>query len=94
MMGNFLSDIERFLARYDMKSTVFGQRALGDSGFVFDLRRGRSPRLNTAERVVQWMADEARRHKQLRPKAPRETGGSHAQSDPAHGVTPRTPPLT
>lgn len=38
-----------------MSSSEFGERAVGDRKFVGDVRRGRSPRLATVERVLAFM---------------------------------------
>ena len=50
--------IEAYLARTNMSARKFGVLALGDPGFVSSLESGRSLRLDTADRVLQFM-DEA-----------------------------------
>ncbi len=50
--------IEAYLARTNMSAREFGVLALGDPGFVSSLKSGRSLRLDTADRVLQFM-DEA-----------------------------------
>ncbi len=45
-----------------MSPSTLGFEALGDYGFVRDLRAGRSPRLSTCERVRAWMNSYDRRH--------------------------------
>ena len=73
MVGNFLSRVEAFIARYGISPSAFGLATINDSGFVFDLRAGRrSPRLNTCQRVDAWMQEEAarRRDKRRRRRAP------------------------
>ena len=47
----FLTEIEAFLARTKMPPTSFGTQAVKDPNFVRDLRGGRSPSLETADRV-------------------------------------------
>jgi hypothetical protein len=47
----FVERIEAFLAKSGMRPTDFGREALGDPSFVTHLRRGRSPTLDTADRV-------------------------------------------
>ena len=47
--------IEAHLARTNMSARKFGQLALGDPGFVLSLKSGRSLRLGTADRVLQFM---------------------------------------
>lgn len=51
----FLFEIEEFLSKAGMRPTVFGKDALGDPGFVFGLRKGRSPSLKTMDRVQSFM---------------------------------------
>ena len=50
--------IEAYLARTNMSAREFGVLTLGDPGFVSSLKSGRSLRLDTADRVLQFM-DEA-----------------------------------
>lgn len=47
--------IEAFLRRNDMLPSQFGRLAAGDPRFVFDLRRGRTPRSTTEARVEHFM---------------------------------------
>ena len=47
--------IETFLRRTGMPATKFGRLATRDPRFVLDLRNGRSPRSETAERVEHFM---------------------------------------
>ena len=51
----FLAAIEAHLAKTGMTATAFGRAAARDPGFVFELRRGRSPSLATAERVMSFI---------------------------------------
>ena len=59
-MRNLTKEFERrmtaFLLRTGMSASEFGERAVGDRKFVGDVRRGRSPRLATVERVLAFMA--------------------------------------
>ena len=50
--------IKAYLARTNMSAREFGVLALGDPGFVSSLQSGRSMRLDTADRLLQFM-DEA-----------------------------------
>ena len=50
--------IKAHLARTNMSAREFGVVALGDPGFVSSLQSGRSMRLDTADRLLQFM-DEA-----------------------------------
>lgn len=63
--------VEGFLVRYDLTPTTFGLWAMGDSRFVFDLRRGRSCSLATVGKVRRFMDEynskqEAKRARNLR----------------------------
>lgn len=52
-----LAEVERFLRRQGMDHTRFGTDALNDPSFVMDLRKGRNVRLDTADRVRNFMAE-------------------------------------
>ena len=52
----FRAEVEAFIEITRTKPYVFGLDAAGDPSFVARLRRGASPRLDTAERVRAWMA--------------------------------------
>lgn len=52
----FLARVEGFLAATRMRVTDFGREAVGDPSFVTHLRRGRSPTLATADRVLAFIA--------------------------------------
>lgn len=60
-MENLTEEFERrvaaFLRRTRLSPSEFGERAVGDRKFVGDVRRGRSPRLATADRVLAFIAD-------------------------------------
>ena len=47
--------IETYIRRRGMTPSRFGQAALHDPGFVAVIGRGRSPRLDTADRVLAFM---------------------------------------
>ena len=47
--------IEAFIQQRGMSRTRFGESALGDPSFVTVLGRGRSPRLDTADRLLAFM---------------------------------------
>jgi hypothetical protein len=47
--------VERFLKKSGMSATRFGLEAARDPRFVFDLRRGREPRLLLERRVAAWL---------------------------------------
>jgi hypothetical protein len=52
----FRKRVEAFLAVHRFKPTEFGRQAVGDPSFVLNLRRGRSPTLATADKVVAFMS--------------------------------------
>ena len=63
----FLARVEAFLAETGTKPSEFGRDAVGDGAFVLNLRRGRSPTLVTADRVLAYIAElEAQRLKKSR----------------------------
>lgn len=51
----FLDRIERFLVDTGTKPSEFGRSAVGDGAFVLNLRRGRSPTLATADKVLAYI---------------------------------------
>lgn len=58
MTSQFLAEIEAFLVAFRFPPTRFGVEAVGDTKFVFALRAGRNPRLDTAHRVYAFMAEQ------------------------------------
>ncbi len=56
LTNEFERRVEAFLRRSRLSPSEFGERAVGDRKFVGDVRRGRSPRLATADRVLAFMA--------------------------------------
>ena len=52
---HFERRVAAFLRRARMSPSEFGERAVGDRNFLGDLRRGRSPRLATADRVLAFI---------------------------------------
>jgi predicted transcriptional regulator len=53
----FRERVEAFLKASGFKPTEFGRQAVGDPSFVLNLRRGRSPTLATADRVLAFIAE-------------------------------------
>ena len=51
----FLATVEAYLRHTGTKPTEFGREAVGDPSLVLGLRRGRSPRLATVDRVLAFM---------------------------------------
>ena len=47
--------VAAFFLRVRMSPSEFGERAVGDRKLLGDMRRGRSPRLATADRVLAFM---------------------------------------
>ena len=56
----FHSTVEEFLERTGFKTTEFGRQAVGDPSLVLNLRRGRSPTLATADRILGFIAESDR----------------------------------
>ena len=53
----FREQVEAFLKASGFKPTEFGRQAVGDPSFVLSLRRGRSPTLATADKVLAFIAE-------------------------------------
>ena len=53
---HLLSMIERHLRNTGVAPTRFGREAVNDPRFVLDLRNGREPRRETADRVSSYIA--------------------------------------
>jgi len=51
----FVRRVEVFLAVSKTKITEFGLQSVGDPNFVAHLRRGRSPTLGTADKVLAYI---------------------------------------
>ena len=51
----FRRRVEGFLEASGLNPTEFGRQAVGDPSFVLNLRRGRSPKLATADRVLAFI---------------------------------------
>jgi hypothetical protein len=54
-MGSILDEIERFKAAHQMSDGRFGELALCDRKLVANIRHGRSPSLDTAARIREFM---------------------------------------
>ena len=57
LTNHFRARVEAFLAATGFKPTEFGRQSVGDPSFVLGLRRGRSPTLATADKVLAFIAD-------------------------------------
>jgi hypothetical protein len=53
----FRERVESFLEASGFKPTEFGRQAVGDPSFVLSLRRGRSPTLATADKVLAFITE-------------------------------------
>jgi|688.fasta_scaffold2084048_2 hypothetical protein len=51
----FISRVEGFLRASQLKTSEFGRQSVGDPNFIVHLRRGRSPTLGTADRVLAYI---------------------------------------
>ena len=56
----FHATVEEFLERTGFKTTEFGRQAVGDPSLVLNLRRGRSPTLATADRILAFIDESDR----------------------------------
>jgi hypothetical protein len=52
---HFVARVEAFLQVSGFKPTEFGRQAIGDASFILNLRRGRSPTLATADKVLAFI---------------------------------------
>lgn len=56
IQDELLSEINAFVRKHGLSESGFGKIAMGDFGFVFDLRKGnRSPQIKTVERARDFM---------------------------------------
>ena len=53
--ASILKTVRAYIARTEMSESKFGKTAIGDPGLVSGLEAGRSLRLDTADRVLQYM---------------------------------------
>lgn len=51
-----LDDIAAFIRAHQISERKFGELALNDKNFISDVRGGRSPSLNTVDRLRRFMA--------------------------------------
>ena len=72
-----------FLRRSRLTPSEFGALAVGDPKFLGDVRRGRSPRLATADRVLAFMEAYTRVHGLDRSGDPPVDPGPGRPGDPA-----------
>mgnify|MGYP001570177401 CR=1 FL=1 len=73
-----LGEIDAFLAETQMTPTAFGRDALGDPGFVFELREGRDCRRSTLLRARRQMQHFRERGEFVRRPTPRVAPGKAA----------------
>ena len=53
--GQFLADVERFLAEHGIAPTTFGTKVMNNPAFINHLRDGRSVTLKTAKKVYDYI---------------------------------------
>jgi predicted transcriptional regulator len=58
MTEDLLTEIEALLEKTGMSPSTFGNDAVGDRSFVFDLREGRDLRLSTVKKVRAFIAQQ------------------------------------
>jgi hypothetical protein len=61
LQTDFSDAVEAFLKASAMAPSRFGREALGDPGFVAELRKGRCPNLRTIEKARAFIAAHAGR---------------------------------
>ncbi len=52
---HLLREVEKFLSASKISAARFGRDVMGDPRFVFDLRNGREPRVETVSRVRAYL---------------------------------------
>jgi 2,4-dienoyl-CoA reductase-like NADH-dependent reductase (Old Yellow Enzyme family) len=52
---HLLSEVEKFLRTSEIPAARFGREVMRDPLFVFDLRKGREPRVRTVTRVRAYL---------------------------------------
>lgn len=52
---HLLREVEKFLRISEIPATRFGRGVMRDPRFVFDLRKGREPRMETVTRVRAYL---------------------------------------
>ncbi len=70
----FRSFVEQYLTQSGVKPAEFGRQALGDPGFVLNLRRGRSCKLATADRVVDFIVSQSGHDFTIFPRCEKSNG--------------------
>ena len=86
----FESRVAGFLERTGLKPSMFGLRATGDPNLMRQLRRGRSPTLATADRVLAFMDDYESAHADCASSRSRRPGGSSLRGRRDTAVTRAT----
>ena len=66
----FLAAVEDHLRRTGTKPSEFGRQAAGDPSLVLSLRRGRSPTLATADRILAFIREQREGPPRRRPPDP------------------------
>ena len=56
MQKQLIADVETFCKSHEISGAKFGELAVGDASFWFKLSRGRVPKLDTYEKVRNFMA--------------------------------------
>ncbi len=55
MLKQFLARVEAYRATHGLSKAAFGRAAMGDQNFLYQLEKGRMPRLDTIAAVQRWM---------------------------------------
>ena len=73
-----LAKVDAYLAEVKLSRSAFGDMAVGDPRFVFDLEAGREPRRKTVQRVEEFMRGAISPARQPRPSKPASKGRASA----------------
>ena len=65
--AEFLTEIEKYLDKHSIAPATFGRLIMGDPSFIFELREGRSPSLDTCARISRIISDPKSAHMFYRP---------------------------
>lgn len=79
--AELVSRIDAFLLRHAMAETRLGRDAVGEASLVSTIRAGRSPRLDTLNRLAFFMAEQDARISEAAASPSPTKSGEHIPSD-------------
>jgi homoserine dehydrogenase len=65
--AEFLAEIEKFLEKNSIAPATFGRLIMGDPSFIFELREGRAPSIDTCARISRIISNPQSAHLFYRP---------------------------